>query len=300
MGSLSDRVVAITGAGRGIGAATAKLLAAEGASVVVNDLGVALDGSGEASGPAQELVKEITDAGGAAVANTDDISTFEGGGRLVQQAVDEFGKLDVLINVAGILRDRMLFNLEPDDWQAVLNVHLNGTYNTSKHAAAYWRQLRNADAHHRLVNITSASGLYGAPGQPNYSAAKMGIVGFTYSCANALRRYGVTSNAIAPAAMTRMIADVPQDRAAVDLDELAKLSPDHVARVIAYIASEDSDWLNGRIIGAEGPKVMLFANPSPLVELVRPGGWDLGSLKEEIEANFKPLVLSGHTNMFAQ
>lgn len=190
MGRLDGRVAVVTGSGRGIGAGIAKLFAAEAAKVVVNDLGASAD-----VGPAQQVVDEITANGGEA-------------GELVHSAIDAFGKLDILVNVAGILRDRMLVNMTPEEWHAVLNVHLTGTFNTSKHAAVHWREHRG-EGQYRLINFTSAAGLFGSPGQPNYAAAKLGIVGFTLSCANALNRYGVTSNAIAPAAATRMTMSPP-------------------------------------------------------------------------------------------
>mgnify|MGYP003407424208 FL=1 len=290
MGMLDGRVVVLTGSGRGIGAATAKLLAAEGASVVVNDLGVALDGTEGNVGPAQELVNEITSAGGAAVANTDDISDYEASGNLIQQAISEFGKLDVVINVAGILRDRMIFNLSPEDWQSVLNVHLNGTFNTSKHASVYWREQRNAEAQNRIINFTSVSGQFGAPGQPNYAAAKMGIIGLTYSCANALGRYGVTTNAISPAAATRMVGSIPDERRKGGSTDADAMSPDHVARVVAYVASERSGWLNGQVIGSAGSKVTLYNKPAALQELISVPKWELSELQEQMEKVFKPTV----------
>lgn len=295
MGMLDGRVIVLTGSGRGIGAASARLMAAEGASVVVNDLGVALDGTEGSVGPAQELVNEITAAGGSAVANTDDISDYDAAGNLIQQAISEFGKLDVVVNVAGILRDRMIFNLSPEDWQSVLNVHLNGTFNTSKHASVYWREQRNAEAHNRIINFTSVSGLFGSPGQPNYAAAKMGIVGLTYSCANALLRYGVTTNAISPAAATRMLGSIPDDRRQSSQDDEA-MSPDHVARVVAYIASESTDWLNGRIIGSAGSKVTLYANPTALQEIIATPKWDLDQMQDQFEKVFKPTVTGASSN----
>ena len=167
-----------------------------GAKVVVNDLGGAVDGSGKDQGPAQEVADEITAAGGQAVANFGDISSYEQAEALIQQALDTYGGVDVLINVAGILRDRMLFNMTEKEWDDVIRVHLKGTFNTSKFASIHWRAERKG--HYRMINFTSVSGLYGNPGQPNYSAAKLGIVGFTISSANALSRYGVTCNAISP------------------------------------------------------------------------------------------------------
>jgi len=162
---LQDRVIVVTGAGRGIGAGIARLAGREGASVVVNDLGAAVDGEGADTTPASKVVAEIVEAGGQAVVNGSDVSDHDSAGELIAQAIDTFGRLDVLINVAGILRDKMIFNLDPDDWDAVVNVHLTGTFNTIRHASAYWRGLRDETAHHRIINFTSVSGLHGAPGQ---------------------------------------------------------------------------------------------------------------------------------------
>ena len=200
------RVCIITGAGRGIGREHALMLAEHGAKIVVNDLGGSMDGEGSSGGPAQEVVDEITKAGGEAVANTDDISDWAGAGRLVQQAVDAFGRLDVLINNAGILRDRMLVNMTEAEWDAVIKVHLKGTAGPSHHAAAYWReQVKSGhEVYGRIINTTSVSGIYGNPGQTNYGAAKAGIAAFTNIAALELGRYGVTVNAVAPVALTRM------------------------------------------------------------------------------------------------
>jgi NAD(P)-dependent dehydrogenase (short-subunit alcohol dehydrogenase family) len=209
MTRLDGRVAIVTGAGRGIGRSVALLLARRGAAVVVNDLGAAVDGSGSDATPAQQVVKEITEAGGKAVANGADISDHAAAEGLVRDAIEGFGRLDVLVNVAGILRDRMVFNMAEQEWDDVIRVHLKGTFNTTKFAAAHWRSLREESAQNRIINFTSVSGLHGSPGQPNYAAAKMGIVGLTYSSANALAKYGVTVNAISPGAATRMTATVP-------------------------------------------------------------------------------------------
>jgi len=288
MSMLQDRVAIVTGAGRGIGAGIAKLFAAEGASVVVADLGVELDGSGPSTGPAQRVVDEIEKAGGRAVANTGDVADFEQAEHLVRQAIDTFGKLDVLVNVAGILRDRMVFNMSEAEWDAVVRVHLRGSFNTTRHAAAYWRELRDEHAHHRLINFTSVSGLHGAPGQPNYAAAKMGIVGFTYSCANALGRYGVTANAISPGAATRMTESVPDERRRMPQDD--ERAPENVAPAVAFVASVRSDWLTGQVIGARGYEVSLYNTPQPIRQLTSEGPWDLERLATRIEQDFGPAL----------
>ena len=289
-GRLEGRVAVVTGAGRGIGAGIARLLAAEGAAVVVNDLGVELDGSGADTGPAATVAQEITDAGGAAVSDGGDVSDPEVGERLVRTAVDKFGALDVLVNVAGILRDRMIFNLAEQEWDDVIRVHLKGHFSTTKPAAAYWREQRNAEGHYRLVNFTSVSGLYGAPGQPNYAAAKMGIVGLTYSCANALAKYGVTANAISPGAATRMTASIPTERQRGTTTSDDERSPDNIAPIVAYLASTASDWLTGQVIGARGYEVHLMNKPEPVRHVVSDGPWQPDRLADLVERVFKPAV----------
>ena len=289
MALLDGRVAIVTGAGRGIGRSTALLLASEGASVVVNDLGAAVDGSGRDSGPAQQVVDEIAAAGGKAVASGADVSDHAAAEGLIKTAIAEFGRLDVLVNVAGILRDRMIFNMSEQEWDDVIRVHLKGTFNTSKFAAAHWRSLREEDAQNRIINFTSVSGLHGAPGQPNYAAAKMGIVGLTWSSANALAKYGVTVNAVSPAAATRMTDSIPTDRRRTDRpsDEDARRSPDNVAKVVAYLASERSGWLTGRIVHSSGYEVSLYSNMSPTVRLIAEQPWDLDDLASEVERSFR-------------
>src|SRR5947209_18592199 len=209
-GLCEGRVVIVTGAGRGIGREEALEYAREGAKVVVNDVGVARDGTGEDATPAQSVVDEIKALGGEAVANYDDISDFDAAKRLIDQAVETFGRLDVVVNNAGILRDRMLVNMTIDEWDAVIKVHLRGTFSTSHHAAVYWREKSKAgeDVDARIINTSSSSGIYGHGGQSNYGAAKAGIAAFTIITAMELQRYGVTCNAIAPAALTRMTEDL--------------------------------------------------------------------------------------------
>jgi NAD(P)-dependent dehydrogenase (short-subunit alcohol dehydrogenase family) len=288
MGRLDGRVAIVTGAGRGIGRSVASLLASHGAAVVVNDLGAALDGSGHDSGPAGEVVDEIARAGGKAVANGADVSDHAAAQDLIGSAIAQFGRLDVLVNVAGILRDRMVFNMTEQEWDDVIRVHLKGTFNTTKFAAAYWRSLRDPSAQNRIINFTSVSGLHGAPGQPNYAAAKMGIVGLTYSCANGLRSYGVTVNAISPAAATRMTESVPSERRRFPSPGADERSPDNVAPVVAYLASEQSGWINGRIVHSSGYEIALYSNPEPVVRVIGTGPWDIDSLASQVERSFGP------------
>jgi NAD(P)-dependent dehydrogenase (short-subunit alcohol dehydrogenase family) len=243
------RVAIVTGGGRGIGREYAVMLAEHGAKVVVNDIGGARDGSGSDNRPAQQVVDEIITSGGVAVANTDDISTWAGGESIVSQAIEQFGGLDVVVNNAGILRDRMLFSMTEDDWDSVIQVHLKGTFATCRHASSYWRERaksgRANDA--RLINTTSVAGLYANPGQTNYAAAKAGIAAFTQVAAQELSRYGVTVNAIAPGALTRLTADL-------DLPEevLGKFDARWVAPVVTWLASPLSADVTGEVIESSG------------------------------------------------
>jgi NAD(P)-dependent dehydrogenase (short-subunit alcohol dehydrogenase family) len=297
MGTLDGRVAIITGAGRGIGAAVAELYAKEGAAVVVNDIGASLSGLETDGSPGEELVASIRAAGGTAMHNGADVSDHEAARDLVESTIKEYGQLDVLVNVAGILRDRMIFNMAEEEWDAVIRVHLKGHFNTIKPAAAYWRGIGNPDAQHRIINYTSRAGLHGAPGQPNYSAAKMGIVGLTYSCAVALKKYGVTTNAISPAAATRMT-----DTAKVSgVDGLAanELSPANIAPVAAYLASTESGWCNGHVIHARGFELSLYSDPQPLVTVRAEGdSWDLSTIGKQVEATFRPLTDAAPPNPF--
>jgi NAD(P)-dependent dehydrogenase (short-subunit alcohol dehydrogenase family) len=290
MGRLDGRVAIVTGAGRGIGRSVSLLMAREGASVVVNDLGAALDGSGSDSGPAQQVVGEIGAAGGQAVASGADICDHAAADALVRTAIEAFGRLDVLVNVAGILRDRMIFNMTEQEWDDVIRVHLKGTFNTTKFASAHWRSLRDESAQNRIINFTSVSGLHGAPGQPNYAAAKMGIVGLTYSCAHALAKYGVTVNAISPGAATRMTESVPTTRRRSRITSVQEFSPDNVAPVVAYLASEQSGWITGRIVHSSGYEVALYNNPEPVIRVIGTEPWDPDDLAGQIERSFGPAL----------
>jgi NAD(P)-dependent dehydrogenase (short-subunit alcohol dehydrogenase family) len=288
MTRLDGRVAIVTGAGRGIGRSVARLLASQGAAVVVADLGVAMDGSGRDAGPAAEVVEEITADGGKAIASGADISDFAAAEALIGTAIEQFGRLDVLVNVAGILRDRMVFNMTEQEWDDVIRVHLKGTFNTTRFASAYWRSLRDETAQNRIINFTSVSGLHGAPGQPNYAAAKMGIVGLTYSSANSLGRYGVTVNAISPGAATRMTDSVPVDRQRSRTASNDERSPDNVAPIVAYLASERSGWITGRVIHSMGYEVSLYSNPEPVVRIIGTEPWDTDDLAAQVERSFGP------------
>ena len=258
--------------------------------MVVNDIGAALDGSGSDAGPAQQVAAEIADAGSKAVASLADVSDHGAAEGLIATAVEQFGRLDVLVNVAGILRDRMVFTMSEQEWDDVIRVHLKGTFNTTKFAAAHWRSVRDESAQNRIINFTSVSGLHGAPGQPNYAAAKMGIVGLTWSCANSLGKYGVTCNAVSPAAATRMTDSIPTARQRTDRpsDDDLRRSPDNVATVVGYLASERSGWLTGRIVHSSGFEVSLYNNMAPVVRLIGQEPWELEDLAAQVERSFRP------------
>jgi len=257
-----DRVAVVTGAGRGLGRAHALEFARQGAKVVVNDLGVARDGTGEATeGPAHDVVKEIEQLGGEAVASPHDIATDEGAAALIALAVETFGGLDVLVNNAGFLRDRMLINLSEDEWDAVMRVHLKGHFLPLKHAGQHWRGESKAgrpvDA--RIINTSSGAGLLGSVGQGNYSAAKAGIVGLTLVASAELGRYGVTVNAIAPAARTRMTEEVfAQTMAAPAAGEFDAMAPENVSPLVVWLGSAQSKGITGRVFEAEGGKICVM------------------------------------------
>jgi NAD(P)-dependent dehydrogenase (short-subunit alcohol dehydrogenase family) len=279
MGICDDRVAIVTGAGRGIGREHALLLTAHGARVVVNDLGGSMDGTGSDVGPAHEVVAEITTQGGQAVANTDDVSDFAGAEKLIGTALEAFGRLDVLINNAGILRDRMLVNMSEAEWDAVIRVHLKGTFGPSHFAANHWRERSKAgdEIDARIVNTSSPSGIYGNAGQTNYGAAKAGIAAFTIIAAKELARYGVTVNAVAPAALTRMTADLGMGQLPDEGKE--EMSPQHIAPIVCWLASPLSAGVTGRVFDVSGRMISVSE------------GWHRGPSIEKPDAD--PEVL-GH------
>ncbi len=258
IGICQDRVVVVTGAGRGIGREHALEFARQGAKVVVNDLGAEVDGTGRSEGPAGEVVDAIREMGGEAVANGDDVSDFDGAQRLISTAIDTFGGLDVVVNNAGILRDRMLVNMTPDEWDAVIRVHLRGTFNTSKIAAEYWRERSKAgeDNDARIINTSSPSGIYGNVGQTNYGAAKAGIASFTILAALELGRYGVTVNAIAPVALTRMTENLTVAGQQPERPEgFDAASPANIAPLVVWLGSPESKGVTGRVFNVRGGQI---------------------------------------------
>jgi NAD(P)-dependent dehydrogenase (short-subunit alcohol dehydrogenase family) len=280
MDALKDRVAIITGAGRGIGREHALLFAAEGAKVVVNDLGGARDGSGADATPAQEVVDLITAAGGQAVANYDDVSSWDGAQRLVNQAIETFGDLHVLVNNAGILRDRMVVNMAEEEWDAVMKVHLKGHFATTHFAAAYWRDQHKAGVTvpRSVINTSSTSGLFGQIGQSNYGAAKTGIATFSIITNAELHRYGVRVNAIAPAAATRLTAGLGVEEPATG--EWSAGDPANIAPFVAYLATQDCP-IHGRVFFVMGGEVSLF-QPFSIVDSVKKDGkWTVEELAKE-------------------
>lgn len=271
---LKHKVAVVTGGGRGIGRAIALALAEEGSKVVANDLGGALDGTGASTAPADEVVAEIKKGGGEAVANYDTVATVEGGDNIIHAALDHFGRIDILVNNAGITRHRMVFNMAPEEWDAVIKVHLYGTFNCTRPAAALMRQQRSG----RIINVTSIAGLTGegATGWSNYAAAKAGIAGFTRVCAKDLGKYGITVNAISPGAATRMLLDWQAS--------YKEQQPEDVAPVVVFLATEAAASISGCIFGVQGGRVDLFTPPVPVKSLYKDGRWTLDELLRTMPA----------------
>jgi len=276
VGLLEGRVAIVTGSGRGIGREFALCFAQEGAKVVINDVGVALDGRGTDDDPAVQVCKEIEALGGEAVPNYDSVSDFAAAGNIVQTAVDAFGTVDILVNNAGIVRDRSLLKMEEDDFDAVIDVHLKGAFNCTRHAAPVMKD----KGYGRIVNITSSAGLRGNFGQTNYGAAKAGIMGMTFVWSLELGKYGVTVNAVAPAGATRMTASLYEKSGKeVPPEEKPALN----APLVAYLASEDAAHVNGQILGRTEYAYTLFQQPKQIAWMWRDGGWTAAEVAQDFD-----------------
>jgi NAD(P)-dependent dehydrogenase (short-subunit alcohol dehydrogenase family) len=287
MGALDGRVAIITGAGRGLGREHALLFAAEGAKIVVNDLGGANDGSGSDMTPAQQTVADIKGMGGEAIVNTDNVADWEGSKRMIDSAIEAFGDLDILVNNAGILRDRVLVNMSEAEWDSVIQVHLKGHFAPTHHAAAYWREQAKAGITkpRNLVHTSSTSGLFSNPGQANYGAAKSGIATFSQICAKELSRYNVKSNAIAPAARTRLTMATPglEDVMAAKDGKFDEWDPANVSPLVAYLASESCEF-SGETFYVQGGQVTRVATWAMAEEIKQDDRWTVSALATAISA----------------
>ncbi len=275
---MKDKVIIVTGAGNGIGRATALLLAQRGARVVVNDLGSSGSGEGADAGPAQKVVDEIRAAGGNAVASTDTVATAAGGEAIVGTALDAFGRIDGVVNNAGILRDRIFHKMSSADWQAVIDVHLNGCYHVSRAAANHFKEQQGGV----FVHMTSTAGLIGNIGQANYAAAKMGIVALSKSIALDMARFNVRSNCISPFAWSRLIGTIPTETDA-DRQRVARLQsmkPNQVANVAAFLCDDRSANVNGQVFAVRGNELIVMSQPRPVASVHRAEGWTVESLAE--------------------
>jgi NAD(P)-dependent dehydrogenase (short-subunit alcohol dehydrogenase family) len=291
MGLLDNRVVAVTGAGRGIGRAIAEQCAAEGAAVVVNDYGGSADGSGADAGPAHEVVAAIEAAGGQAVANAASITDRAGAGSIIEDAVRTFGRIDAVVNNAGFLRDAIFHKLSHADWDAVIDVHLNGYFYVAKAAAPYFKEQGSG----AFVHFTSTSGLVGNFGQANYAAAKMGVVGLSTSIALDMQRFGVRSNCIAPFAWSRLIATIPTDTPDQQrrVDRMKQMTPEKIAPLAAFLCSDASKDVSGQIFGVRKNEIFLFSRPQVVRTAHKSEGWTPATVRDELlpmlQSSFQPL-----------
>jgi len=287
MGALDGKVAVITGAGRGLGRGHALLMAEEGAKIVVNDLGGEWDGTGKATGPADDVVKEIKDAGGQAVASFDSVTDFQGAKRIIDCAIDNFGKLDILVNNAGFLRDKMTFNMTEEEWDAVIAVHLKGTFNCGRWACAYFREQGKAGKLQsgRIINTMSHAGLLGNAGQGNYASAKLGIGALTMVWAREMEKYNVTCNAIVPMARTRMTVQTPSlsamfaEKPEGQFDDMA---PENVSPLVAYLASDQAQSITGRWLSIRGGKLESWLPPQLAKSIDIDKRWTVKEITERI------------------
>ena len=286
MGILEGKVAIVTGAGRGLGRSHALHMAAEGAAIIVNDLGGELDGGGNSNTPAQAVVDEIRAAGGKAAANYDDVASWAGAERMIRQAVDDLGKLDILVNNAGILRDRMTFNMGEDDWDSVMRVHLKGHFAPTRFACVYWREQHKAGKPiaGRVINTASEAGVIGNAGQANYSAAKAGILSLTMVICREMERYGVTANAIAPRAVTRMTETL---FAAFGEDAVKQLGPESVSALVTFLASDQAAHVSGQAFIVYGGLIQLLQGWQPAASIEKADGWRLDDVRGRIAELFK-------------
>jgi len=277
---VEGKVVVVTGSGRGIGAAIAKLMAKHGAKVVVNDIGVSLDGKGTDATPAQEVVNEIKKAGGEAAANYDSVAEFKSAAKIVQCALDNFGRIDCVVNNAGILRDVIFHKMTEADWDAVVNVMLKGTFNTSRHAAEHFRRQSSG----AFVHMTSTSGLIGAMGQANYSSAKLGMVALSKSIAVDMARFNVRSNCIAPVAWTRMTASIPAKDPATQkrIEQRMQVTPEHNAPLAVFLASDAAAGVNAQVFATRKNEIFLMSQSRPLRGVHRSEGWTPDTCAEHL------------------
>ncbi|HEX7891809.1 MAG TPA: SDR family NAD(P)-dependent oxidoreductase [Ramlibacter sp.] len=284
---MRGKVAIVTGAGRGIGREIALLLAARGASVVVNDVGVSLDGRGEDNAPAQTVVREIEQAGGRAVGSNASVSAWASARGIVQQALDSFGRIDYVVNNAGILRDKIFHQMDPADFEAVIGVHLMGTFYVSRAAAEHFRKQESG----AFVHMTSTSGLIGSIGQANYAAAKMGIVGLSRSLALEMQRFNVRSNCIAPSAFSRMIESIPgatPEEQARNLElRRARTRPEQIAPIAGYLLSDAASHISGQIVGVRGNELYLYSQPRPVRILQNSEGWTEERLRDQVGEGWK-------------
>ena len=290
-GMLEGKVAVITGAGGGIGRDFALAFAKAGARVVVNDLGASVSGEGSDVGPAQKVVDEITAAGGTAVANTDSVSDWEAANRIIKTAIDSYGRIDCVVNNAGILRDRFFFNMSIEEWKAVIDVHLNGSFYVARAAAPYFK----SESRGSYINMTSTSGLVGNFGQANYAAAKLGIVGLSKSMAMDMAKYNVRSNCISPFAWSRMIGSIPTDtpEQKARVEKLKSMQTAKIAPLAVYLASDAAAGVSGQIFGVRANEIFLFSQNRPIRSVHRSEGWTPETIAEHampaMKANFYPL-----------